>query len=269
LVKKEFGKKRRCEDCDAPFYDLGRPVTSCPKCRTPGIEELVKDYRIKRLCHFTRLENLYGIARDGIIPRSELQESDVVYFNDDERLDEFLTASSFSVSFPNYQLFYNFREQKFPNTKWAVIEVSPKLMWAQKSIFSPSNAASSASRQKTPKQRATSAAFQSMFTDFSCVKNGKPFTIRRQSLAIPPYYTTNPQAEVLVFGRVLPIFISRIVFPSLKELGWTKLNCQLPSHVQLDVEHSLFSYRNDYAAWKNIPTERTVDTEPLNDDIPF
>lgn len=266
---KELGKKKRCEDCGAPFYDLGRPVTSCPKCRLPGVEELAKDRRIERLCHFTRLENLNGIVRDGIIPRSELQKSDAIFFNDDKRLDQFLGASSFSISFPNYQLFFHFREQKFPNTKWAVMEVSPKLMWTQKSLFNPSNAASSASKQINSRQRATSAAFESMFADFSGTKDGKPFKVKRQSLNIPPFYTTNPQAEVLVFGKVSPRMISKICFLTPRDQGWAQTNCQPPPHVKLEVESSMFSYRSDYADWKGKPTERADSIDLLDDEIPF
>ena len=28
----ELGSKYQCQDCDTPFYDLGRPDAVCPKC---------------------------------------------------------------------------------------------------------------------------------------------------------------------------------------------------------------------------------------------
>ena len=35
MAKPEWGKKRICQSCEAPFYDLGRKNIECPKCRTP------------------------------------------------------------------------------------------------------------------------------------------------------------------------------------------------------------------------------------------
>jgi len=232
--------------------------------------KLAQSFGVKRLCHFTRLENLKSIVRNGIIPRAKLQKSGSVLFNDDYRLDQFLEASSFSISFPNYRLFYHYRNQKFPNTKWAVIEVLPELMWTQKSLFSLSNAASSTSRQVDPRQRATPVAFESMFADFKEEKDGKSFTVKRQSLNIPPYYTTNPQAEVLVFGKVSPRLISKIFFETTNDRDWVQVHCQPPTHVKLEVERSLFNYRSDYAAWADIKsTDRSGHTYASDDEIPF
>ena len=35
MAKPEWGKKRVCQSCGVPFYDLGRKNIECPKCRTP------------------------------------------------------------------------------------------------------------------------------------------------------------------------------------------------------------------------------------------
>ena len=35
MAKPEWGKKRICQSCDAPYYDLGRKNIECPKCLTP------------------------------------------------------------------------------------------------------------------------------------------------------------------------------------------------------------------------------------------
>ena len=35
MAKQEWGKKRICQSCGVPFYDLGRKNIECPKCRTP------------------------------------------------------------------------------------------------------------------------------------------------------------------------------------------------------------------------------------------
>jgi uncharacterized protein (TIGR02300 family) len=32
MIKASWGTKRRCVDCAAPFYDLGKQPIHCPKC---------------------------------------------------------------------------------------------------------------------------------------------------------------------------------------------------------------------------------------------
>jgi hypothetical protein len=67
--------------------------------------------RIDTLVHFTRLENLVGILAEGILPRSTLEgRPSGVIFNDDIRTDNHKEAVCLSISFPNYKMFYKYRQ---------------------------------------------------------------------------------------------------------------------------------------------------------------
>jgi hypothetical protein len=112
--------------------------------------------------------------------------------------------------------------------------------------------------------------FASMFSDFEGSKDGQPYTIKRQSLNILSNFTTNPQAEVLVFGKVPPTAITTIFFNSSSDLDEFRAQCQLPKHIKLEVGSNLFSYRADYSEWKRV---RSIDqirpSDNLDDEIPF
>ncbi len=34
VAKPNWGKKLKCQSCDAAFYDMGNPTPACPKCET-------------------------------------------------------------------------------------------------------------------------------------------------------------------------------------------------------------------------------------------
>ena len=41
MAKPEWGTKRICQSCSAPFYDLRRDPIACPKCNAPFDPEAV------------------------------------------------------------------------------------------------------------------------------------------------------------------------------------------------------------------------------------
>jgi len=295
MAGKELGQKRSCTICGSLYYDLGRVPPTCPSCNSQfelkpnevrrvrrsrqveqsvseadQIQELASNYRITKLCHFTRLENLRGILEFGILPRSESQNLETIFINDEDRHDHFLAASSFSISFPNYKLLTYFRKVKFPDTKWVVLGVRPDLMWTHRVLFSTENAATSSARGIDPEQRATATYFASLFADFEGSKNGQPYTIERQSLKILPNFTTNPQAEVLIFGKIPQTAITTVHFQSSNDLEAFQTQCVLPNDVKLEVGSNLFSYRDDYSTWKSSTfADKDHSSEDLDDEFPF
>ena len=80
---------------------------------------------VKYLYHFTCVENLSSILRNGILSVNQLKTKGIrYYYNDPERYDDNLNAISVSVSFPNNKLFYKFREVDWrSNHRWAVLEM--------------------------------------------------------------------------------------------------------------------------------------------------
>jgi hypothetical protein len=109
--------------------------------------EKLKNFIIQRnithLCHFTRLENLESILKNGICSKKELINNKAQFvFNDESRLDGYPNAISTSISFPNYTCFYGMRKRSNAESDWVVILLKPSVLWEKECVFFISNAAS-------------------------------------------------------------------------------------------------------------------------------
>ena len=239
----------------------------CPKCRSPKvnefsgskirtyyqcalcrhewygihpIEDYVKERNIQDIFHFTKVENLADILRNGLIPRSELEKRwPQDHFNDPYRLDGARNASCLSIGFPNYKMFYELRE-RMPAASWIVISFRPDVLWKCECAFSVDNAASNKARSVPIADRLGVNALSTLFDDYA----GKP---TRAELEIPSYCTTNPQAEVLVFGTIPPEYLQSVYFadePTLQNSN------ALTTSARFVVAPMYFSWRADYKHWK-------------------
>ena len=204
------------------------------------MQEEVKKRSIQSLYHFTKLENIDSIMRNGIIPRNKLDEFKVKYeFNDSVRLDFQEGASSFSIEHPNYKMFYPCRMQNKAQ-EWVVIGVQRNVLWDKDCAFCHENAASANVTAIPIAQRKDREAFERMFEPV----NGKP---SRAELKLSSNLPTNPQAEVLVFGTVESSYILALICDSIKLRD--ELKAKYP---QVNVVRHLpaFSPRMDYEAWR-------------------
>jgi hypothetical protein len=64
-------------------------------------------------------------------------------------------------------------------------------------------------------------------------------------------YTTNPQAEILIFNKIKTRYIEKIIFPnniSLDKLKEESVNGDFKN--RMFVDSSYFSYRTDYKFWQ-------------------
>jgi hypothetical protein len=194
---------------------------------------------------------LAGILAEGLLPRSELERrATPPPFNDDLRLDCHRDAVCLSISFPNYLMFLKCRSID-PTVAWVVLEIRPKVLWELDCAFCKHNAASYEIRSgaKSPLQKPQ--ALQDMFAQEVAVKG----TVHRRK-DIPPYFPTDPQAEVLVFGRIQPSHITTVHFGNNANLSsWLQQAPPTPNCKVL-TNPAFFSYRQDWADWKQ---ERSAD----------
>ena len=73
--------------------------------------EILKERNIKKIVHFTKVENLESIFENGILSVNRLNDSSIAYSPSDPfRLDDKLNMISTSISFPNYKMFYSKRK---------------------------------------------------------------------------------------------------------------------------------------------------------------
>lgn len=168
-----------------------------------SIQTEVTRREITQLLHFTNVTNLPKILVHGIVPRNDLTDGSYE-FNDNLRIDGHLNASCVSISHPNSGLFYRFR-QNSPNTKWAIISINPRVLWEKSCSFYPRNAASNEVRFTPPTELSDEASFTAMFAD-------EVGQISRLGQNLTLKYTTDLQAEVLVFDTIETRFFERIFY---------------------------------------------------------
>lgn len=185
--------------------------------RTLELQKIVNEREIKTLIHFTRVRHLNNILRNGLLIREELERNLAVehqdespIFNDQLRLDGLKNATSLSISFPNYSMFYRCRKEAGSAVRWVLLAIDPRVLWELDCAFCNDNAASNAVRFTPLEERKTADAFIHMFEDFD---DGIE-VIERASQILPDKYPTHPQAEVLVFERIPPEYIKSVGFQS-------------------------------------------------------
>lgn len=204
------------------------------------IEELAKRRGIKLLVHFTQVGNLNDILVHGLVPRTQYATYGVTPLVADEvRLDYCLEATSLSVGFPNYKMFYKCRKEKL-NSRWAVIVLKPSILWRKDCAFCVENAARSTVAAIPIANRKTPVAFEHMFDEIE----SKP---SRESMQLNSAFPTNPQAEVLVFDRIEPELIVGVAF---EEQSLVDEYAARYANVQMKKIKGLFQPRVDYSHWK-------------------
>lgn len=204
------------------------------------LKAAIEKRKIEHVWHFTRLENLDSILKNGLIPRANLEAQSVsTLFNDCYRLDGERNANCLSIGHPNYKMFWGLRQDN-PQQEWVVIACIPSILWLKDCAFCYENAASSKVTTIPLVNRKDVSAFENLFSP----AEGKP---SRAELNLPDTCPTNPQAEILVFGTIEPQYIIGAVCQSKSRSD--ELKAKYPSF-QFVYHKALFSARVDYAHWK-------------------
>lgn len=211
---------------------------------------LTEKRQVKYLVHFTPLANLHSILRYGILPRTEIERRGLNAITPDAtRYDYQLQYSSFSISFPNYQMFYNKRNNTIHEYVVLLIDPSIILNVPLASIsYLPYNAASRFTGNVTDYtgERAAKALFQN-------VSIGE-YLFDRVVLDIPPSYTTNPQAEVFIKAEIPPEYIRFIVTERQEQaikLQEESAAWKTNGKTQIIQDSYYFRPRPDYRFWRS------------------
>jgi len=178
------------------------------KMRNRYAEEIKRAFRaiidkrgIDHLIHFTDIRNLESILENGILSRKDLEAHETIHGlgNGDGRWDGNPDASCCSVQYPDWEL-YNAKQRR-SDFDYAFLILSTDIILDKRCAFYPSNA-SGGWLSKTPVRKLShSWAFEDMF------KAGK-FNERGN---FEDNQTTNPSAEVHVFGTIEPHYIEEVV----------------------------------------------------------
>ena len=206
--KRQLGKVVSAETEHPPFdfsgmlNDIEQPLAVKTRPGSSEIRSLAEDLGIPHLVHFTRCDNLSSILRHGFLSIKDCKEHKIEAFcNDSMRLDAQPDGISLSVTFPNYRMFYKYR-QLATDTDWAVLILSPKILWEKECAFYRCNAADSRMRNLPRELASTPKAFREMFEAKDSLRDHW----------LCAYDPTDPQAEVMVYEQIEPDLIETVAF---------------------------------------------------------
>ncbi len=240
-----FEKEKRAIEEKRIAFEEDRKYTEILK-----IKKILSYRKIEYLLHFTRIENLDSIMKNGIVPVS-FQDSKSVssIHNDYDRFDSQLNFTSFSLGHPNYKLFFYFRKNKYPLARWVVLLIDCSILFSPSSVvyFCDTNAARVMPRTKNYNELCTGDSLKKMFSETVIVNDKR--MIYRKDLNIYDYYTTDPQAEILVSEVIDKKFIKSIYFENENDLNdfLTEYNPLYKS--ECIIKTNFFGPRNDYRFW--------------------
>lgn len=208
------------------------------------IKQFIKERRIAEMIHFTQLDNLESIMTNGLLSVQMLNENNIRFIrNDYNRFDNFRNAICVSIGFPNYQMFYKLRDEDI-SKKWAILIISPGILYEKPCAFCNGNAASYEVNSVDIRDRMGSKALKNLFNEFVDVNSG----MSRRNLNIQSNHTTNPQAEVLVFDKIEPRYIKKIIFSNEDSYLCKKYTGKYKG-VKVVSNNNYYSPRNDYRFW--------------------
>lgn len=187
---------------------------------------------IRHLIHFTKLENIPGILNIGILSKEYMDEIGLKYvFNDNLRLDGMYNSISLSISFPNYKMFYKYRMREL-DKEWAVILISPSILWEEDCLFCKYNAADRRIRG-IAENLGTPDELEGMFNR----------EIESEMSNLKSSYTSDPQAEVLVYNNISPRKIEKIIVQNNRAYELVNKITNHKFNQKFEIEGSYFKAR--------------------------
>lgn len=173
------------------------------------IKEIIVSRKIPYLLHFTKFKNLQSILENGLLSKSRLDERGIdAETNDSLRLDFHEDAISTSIVFPNYRLFYGFRQRD--DDKWVVLAIKPQVLLDNEVAFCKHNAADSRISSVPIEQLIISNSFEGMFEEIDGERS-------RSEQKLKDYDPTDSQAEILVFDQIPIKYIAGVVFDNKED----------------------------------------------------
>lgn len=217
------------------------------------IREIIKKRNIDYLVHFTKIENLNSILENGLVPVSLQPKNNIKSIhNDEQRIDSQLDCTSCSVEFPNYKLFYTFRDKKFPGTKWIMIVIDTDVLFSPDNIsyYCQMNAACIFPRVLSVKELCMGSSLENMFCE--CITTRENKMVHRNTLQIGDNITTDPQAEILISDIISSRHIASICFQNQSDINEyvRKNGDKLINKFDHQVVSGFFEARKDYSFWK-------------------
>lgn len=203
---------------------------------TSKISDFIQERKITSLYHFTKADNLHGILRNGLLSRRTLDEKGISYlYNDEVRLENKLEANCLSIGFPNYKMFYKYRDQS-SGDEWCVIELNPRILYEKECLFCIENAASNNENNRSDEEKKGIDGLKKLYYNEEY----------RREINLSSDFTTNPQAEVLVLDDIGVEYIEKIYFRN------NPIRFPICDYKEYSfwAWQYLFDARSDYSYWR-------------------
>ncbi len=228
-----------------------------------GIKTFIRERGVRYLYHFTRTANLDGIAAHGVLPRAEIPEG--FPWNDAYRFDGFPEATCLSAGFINYKMFWYCHYQNPDVSNWALVAISPEILTDMPCLFFSTNAANGRFRHLGDEGLASGShmglkGLCGMYFD-------EPKGLRSER-GLKAHWTTDPQAEILAFGRIPASRIAAVVLLR-QNLQLEQSLRSLQPRWRVGAAPELFEKRDDYKHWQASEAVRVPEDTTFLDDIPL
>lgn len=206
------------------------------KLKDEQFRKIIEERNIEHLVHFTNVKNIESIILNGLIPVKYQTKNGIHSFkNDVVRNDKLPEMTSFSVEFPNYQMLNKLRLNK-NEEEWAIIFLKSDIILARECIFCYDNASKEEIRQIPYEYKMTIEMFSKMFEDI----DGYPL---RKITKLKRYFTTSPQAEIMIKGDIDSKYIEKIVFfNSQSKDAYSRF---IPNIIKVEIVPDYFYARED------------------------
>lgn len=174
------------------------------------IKNIVNLKNIKELLHFTSVDNLGSILKNGILSRDEMEKQMIkASVNDEKRFDFCLNGISCSITLPNAPLLYKFKSSNL-DRNYVILKIKPDVLWEKECLFCKENAASG--KVAWNHFRRAVEAFEQMFGDYDKMHTRADLEKLYADGFIKQNMPTHNQAEVLVMGKIEPEYITGMYF---------------------------------------------------------
>ena len=196
----------------------------------PVFKNEIKSRGIDCLVHFTPTLNLLSILEQkqllsrSILESLDLEQYDIldyVKFTDDVRYDD-KSYLNLSISSPNTCLFSKFRKRTSldMSIKWCVIKIDPKHIYDSETLFSVTNAASSASKHQFGISGDIDKFLMLFSEELNINSSNGLRNISRGNMQ--DKFPTDLQAEVLIKNSISEESIISVCFETQNDLAETK-----------------------------------------------
>jgi hypothetical protein len=180
------------------------------------IQKIVEARKIGKLVHYTRIENLFGILKYGLVPVDYQIRMGIQSVKTSIKPKEWEKLyTSCTIEHPDSYELYK-KNKKSGNAKWALVFIDSKVLYSgENNAYYFNRPARFHLRKNKVADFNNPEAFESMFGKLINPGGRRPF---RRKNSLKSFYPTDPGAEVLIDGIIDNKFIDCICFETKKDM---------------------------------------------------